>query len=63
MSETLQAMDRKYSFLSPDFCSLAQGGNCKPFGRLHDLNGKVERSQKTNKSEFYATVDIDSEDI
>ena len=27
------------------------------------LNGKVERSQKTDKSEFYATVDIDSEDI
>ena len=27
------------------------------------LNGKVERSQKTDKSEFYATVDINSEDI
>jgi len=27
------------------------------------LNGKVERSQKTDRSEFYATVDIDSEDI
>ncbi len=26
------------------------------------LNGKVERSQKTDKSEFYATVDIDSEE-
>lgn len=25
----------KYSLLSPDFCPLAQGGNCKPFGRLH----------------------------
>lgn len=27
------------------------------------LNCKVERSQKTDKSEFYTTVDIDSEDI
>lgn len=27
------------------------------------LNGKVKRSQKTDKSEFYATVDINSEDI
>ena len=28
---------------------------------LH-LNGKVERSQKTDKAEFYATVDIDSDE-
>lgn len=27
------------------------------------LNGKVERSQKTDKSEFYATVDIDASDL
>lgn len=27
------------------------------------LNGKVERSQKTDKAEFYATVDIDSDDL
>ena len=27
------------------------------------LNGKVERSQKTDKSEFYATVDIASKDL
>lgn len=27
------------------------------------LNGKVERSQKTDKSEFYATIDINSEDL
>ncbi|WP_233997942.1 IS481 family transposase [Pseudoalteromonas sp. T1lg10] len=27
------------------------------------LNGKVERSQKTDKSEFYATIDIDSDDL
>lgn len=27
------------------------------------LNGKVERSQKTDKTEFYATIDIHSEDI
>lgn len=27
------------------------------------LNGKVERSQKTDKSEFYTTVDINSEDL
>lgn len=27
------------------------------------LNGKVERSQKTDKTEFYATVDLASEDL
>jgi transposase InsO family protein len=27
------------------------------------LNGKVERSQKTDKTEFYATVDIESDDL
>ena len=27
------------------------------------LNGKVERSQKTDKAEFYATIDTSSEDI
>lgn len=27
------------------------------------LNGKVERSQKTDKAEFYATIDIKSDDI
>jgi len=27
------------------------------------LNGKVERSQKTDKSEFYATVDINSDNL
>jgi transposase InsO family protein len=27
------------------------------------LNDKVERSQKTDKSEFYATVDIASDDL
>lgn len=27
------------------------------------LNGKVERSQKTDKAEFYATVDLDAEDL
>lgn len=27
------------------------------------LNGKVERSQKTDKAEFYATVDIESDDL
>ena len=27
------------------------------------LNGKVERSQKTDKTEFYATVDITSENL
>lgn len=27
------------------------------------LNGKVERSQKTDKTEFYATIDINSQDI
>ncbi len=27
------------------------------------LNGKVERPQKTDKTEFYATVDITSENL
>ena len=27
------------------------------------LNGKVERFQKTDKTEFYATVDITSENL
>jgi len=27
------------------------------------LNGKVERSQKTDKAEFYATIDVQSEDV
>lgn len=27
------------------------------------LNGKVERSQKTDKTEFYATIDFDSDDL
>ena len=27
------------------------------------LNGKVERSQKTNKTEFYATIDINTPDL
>lgn len=27
------------------------------------LNGKVERSQKTDIAEFYATVDIESDDL
>ena len=27
------------------------------------LNGKVERSQKTDKAKFYATVDLDTEDL
>jgi transposase len=27
------------------------------------LNSKVERSQKTDKTEFYATVDITSENL
>ena len=27
------------------------------------LNGKVERSQKTDKAEFYATVDLGAEDL
>jgi len=30
---------------------------------LPHINVKVERSQKTDKSDFYTTVDIDSEDI
>ncbi len=30
---------------------------------LAHLNGKAERSQKTDKTELYATVDIYSEDI
>lgn len=27
------------------------------------LNGKVERSQKTDKTEFYATVDLTSDNL
>lgn len=27
------------------------------------LNGKVERSQKTDKAEFYATVDLSADDL
>lgn len=27
------------------------------------LNGKVERSQKTDKAEFYATVDLSTDDL
>ena len=27
------------------------------------LNGKIERSQKTDKTEFYATINIESENI
>jgi transposase InsO family protein len=27
------------------------------------LNGKVERSQKTDKAEFYATIDTTSDDV
>jgi len=27
------------------------------------LNGKVERSQKTDKAEFYVTIDLESEDL
>ncbi|EFN0076391.1 transposase [Escherichia coli] len=31
-------------------------------GAVH-LNGKVERSQKTDKAEFYATVDLSADDL
>lgn len=32
--QTSQGIEQ-HSYLSPDLCPLAKGGNCKPFGRLH----------------------------
>ncbi len=55
---------REFFAIKVQQCLLDWGIKFRPIkpGSPH-LNGKVERSQKTDLEEFYPTVDLDSEDL